>query len=111
MIRFHLHVVAVQFQRLGLLRHTGHTVLQVDHLQCGPPPPGGGQTGWGTDGGHPTGTPEDVRQSKARMHESDVRRGTFTSITSSAWTGSHASLNQKVTSDLIELKSPKLHYI
>ena len=106
MIRF--HVVALQFQRLGLLRHT---VLQVHHLQCGPPPSGGGQTGWGTDGGHPTGTPEDVRQSKARMHESDVRRGTFTSITSSAWTGSHASLNQKVTSDLIELKSPKLHYI
>ena len=33
MIRFHLHVVAVQFQQLGLLRHTCHTVLQVDHLQ------------------------------------------------------------------------------
>ena len=80
MIRFHLHVVAVQFQRLGLLRHTCHTVLQVDHLQCGPPPSGGGQTRWGTDGGHPTGTPEDVRQSKARMHET------------SKW--SHASLNQ-----------------
>ena len=111
MIRFHLHVVAVQFQRLGLLRHTGHIVLQMDHLQCGPPPSGGGQTGWATAGGHPTGLPEDVRQSKARMHESDVRRGTFTSIISSAWTGSHASLNQKVASDLIELKSLKLHYI
>ena len=59
MIRFHLHVVVVQFQRLGLLRHTCHTVLQ-----CGPPPSGGGQTGWGTDGGHPIGTPEDVRQSQ-----------------------------------------------
>ena len=79
---------------VGTAAATCHTVLQVDHLQCGPPPSGGGQTGWGTDGGHPTGTPEDVRQSKAGMHESDVRRGTFTSITFSAWTGSHASLNQ-----------------